>query len=298
MRRLFALLWLAIPACSVVLDTDRGQCASSSDCRSSPRDLIVCDNGLCVSSSSLLRGAKFDCARSFAPTFPARQRLAIRSFTQTGPTSQPSAGQPVAVDISLCRPSDRTCAAPVDGPRRPDADGNVELDILEPGLFALIVPVDADAAAYPRAKLYPADVFLQVGRADPSGTARLQFADRGITSALATLIDERVDPTKGQLITTVLPCPNADTLGLEFTTDLADPARRYYVSTTFPDFQSPTTVAGPTYPQSVGGFINVSTGTGAVKVRDPGRDVDVMWIDVDVDPDANTYVFFDLQARP
>jgi hypothetical protein len=284
-------------ACSFVFDAERAQCKASSECRSPPGDLLRCEQGLCVSTSKLPLGSKYDCRGSIPYTYPETLTLEISDFNQTGPASESKKPQPLSLDVRVCRDDDPGCAAPVDGPHPTDASGRVTVRLPGPGLRLETVATNADEGLFPPSNFAPADALRGIARLRPDKLVPVQIAKRAINDLLAQFGNATVDPASAQLVVTVLPCASSDALGLGYTVDRALPGTRYYVGSGVPDFTSETTLRGAIYPLSIGGFVNVPAGRTDIQLRDPTIDALVFRFAVDLRPGTVTYALADVAGR-
>ena len=288
----FLLLAAVTAGCSVLLDEDRVQCRASRDCRSPDGESLVCQEGLCVSVPAATRYA---CRGVVSREYPVDQPIEVTDFNQAGPSPTPGRGRPVAMEVRVCRDADAECASPVVPSQRTDAAGRATLRLTEPNLHVQMIPIDSDSDLYPPSDFWPADTFRTLARLGDGTTAALQVAQREISLALASFGGVTLEPAKNQIVVTTLPCPGADATGLAYEMTLANQGR-YFIGASVPDFSSQMTLRGPSFPQAVGGYINVELGPGELVVRVPATSQELQRVTFRARSGRATYVLADLQA--
>ena len=246
-----------LPACSILLEADATQCATTADCakRGPAFASAVCAGGICRAAGATDAGDPWSCLANPPPAAPppdADVAVTMALFDPVTPAPGRN-GKPLpGIVIRGCAKLDVVCANPIVASVTTDADGNAKLAIPAgfDGYLELTGPSIVPALWYfsplPDAEAAPRS--YNVGLLSPASF-----------SQIAATVGASIDDTAGHSFNFALDCARSYGTfgsGVSFTPSATRTGTRsFYLINGLP-----STTATTTDGSGVGGFVNLKPG--------------------------------------
>jgi hypothetical protein len=233
---------LANVGCSVIVDSNRTQCSTDSDCsaRGGQFATSVCVESFCQEPPDLA----WSCLGDTPATPPASTEQFQVSFLVRDAVSQkPKTG----LSVRLCRKLDVECTDALSSPVSVDEKGNAAFQV-EGGF--------AGYARFEGADSVPGMYFFNPPVAKDTMDIAVQLSAPAVVAGLVMLTGATPDSTRGMVLLSVLDCTGAPASGITLESNLnADQGKIFYSKGGIPDGMATTTDES-----GYGGIVNATPG--------------------------------------